>query len=71
MREHLQGKGDALGEQQYQSIHEGAFKEYNPTPRPGVGSGPQPTLSGGFFSGYIDGKCITTSFNTLCYGMVA
>jgi hypothetical protein len=48
--EQLRGKGDALGgteNQHYQSIHEGAFKEYNPIPWPGVGSGPRPTLSGG------------------------
>lgn len=53
----------AVDTQQYQIIHEGAFKEYNPTPWPGVGSGPRPTLSGGLFSGYIDGKCITTRFS--------
>jgi len=63
--EQLRGKGDALGgteNQNYQSIHDGAFKEYNPIPWPGVGSGPRPTLSGGLFNGYIDGKCITTRF---------
>jgi hypothetical protein len=60
--EQLRGKGDAL--EHYQSIHEGAFKDYNPVPWPGVGSGPRPTLSGGLFNGYIDGKCITTRFST-------
>lgn len=63
--EQLLGKDDALGENQhYQSIHDGAFREYNPTPWPGVGSGPRPTLSGGLFNGYIDGKCISTRFST-------
>ena len=63
--EQLRGKGDALGENQsYQSIHDGAFKEYTPTPWPGVGSGPRPTLSGGLFNGYIDGKCSSTRFST-------
>jgi hypothetical protein len=74
--EQLRGKGDALGgteNQNYQSIHEGAFKEYNPIPWPGVGSGPRPTLSGGLFNGYIDGKFVTTRFSTLksCYGWLA
>jgi len=66
--EQLRGKGDALGaaeSQHYQSIQEGAFKEYNPAPWPGVGSGPRPTLSGGLFNGYIDGKCTTTRFSTI------
>ena len=65
--EPLRGKGDALGSmenQNYQSINEGAFKEYNPAPWPGFGSGPRPTLTGGLFNGYIDGKCITTRFST-------
>lgn len=61
--EQVRGKGDTLGgteSQHYQSIHEGAFKDYNPAPWPGVGSGPRPTLSGGLFNGYIDGRYITT-----------
>lgn len=65
--EQVRGKGDTLGgteSQNYQSIHEGAFKDYNPAPWPGVGSGPRPTLSGGLFNGYIDGRCITIRSST-------